>query len=92
MLNPKLAREELKDILNQHEYRVYYNHSKSFLEIWWEKAKQWMAQELSKLFPSIKVADSAAVPVLIAVIVVVVILLALTVFIIFQLNLRKGKI
>ena len=91
MINPKLAREELKDILNQHEYRVYYNRSKSFLEIWWEKAKQWMAQELSKLFPSIKVADSAAVPVLIAVIVVVVILLALTVFIIFR-NVRRNRI
>lgn len=91
MQNLKDPRDELKDILNKREYRVYYDHSKSWFEIWWEKAKQWIAQKLSKLFPSFEATNSAAVPVLIGVIVVVVILLALTLFFIFQ-NVRRNRI
>lgn len=91
MLNPKHARDALKDILNKQEYRVYYNHTKSWLEIWWEKAKQWISEKLSNLFPSIETANNAAIPVLIGVIVIVIILLALTVFFIFQ-NVRRNRI
>lgn len=91
MLNPKHARDELKDILSKREYRIYYNQSKSWLEIWWEKAKQWIADKLAKWFPSFEAANGAAVPVLIALIVVVVLLLALTLFFIFR-NVKRNRI
>jgi hypothetical protein len=90
MLDPNRAHDTLKEILNKKEYRIYQNESMSWLAIWWEKAKKWIAKQLIKLFPSIDSANGAAVPVLIAVIIVVIILLALSTYFIFR-NVKRNR-
>lgn len=90
MLDPNRAQDALKDILNKKEYRVYYNNTKGWLEIWWGKAKEWIANLLATLFPSIESASGAALPVLIAIIIVVIILLALTALFIFR-QVRRNR-
>lgn len=77
MLDAGKARDELKEILNQKEYRVY-DESKGLLATWWEEAKEWIGEKLAALFPDIHVSDSAAGSVLIIVIIVVLLLLALS--------------
>ncbi|CRK83197.1 DUF4129 domain-containing protein [Neobacillus massiliamazoniensis] len=89
MLDANKARNELKDILNQKEYRIYYQDSKSLLEVWWEKAKEWIAHLLQKLFPSIHSASKASGPILIAVIIAVLILLGVAIFFIIRHQRRK---
>lgn len=96
MLDANKAREDLEGILNSKEYRVYYNESKGFFQTWWEKAKEWLAEQLERLFPAIQSASSASGPILIAIIAVVMILLALTAYFLFRktrgnLMLRKQK-
>lgn len=86
MLDSNKAREELKTILNTREYQVYY-HSKGFLETWWDNAKEWLAKQLAKLFPSLESARSASVPILIVMIAAVVLLLAWLLFLL----IRHGK-
>jgi hypothetical protein len=76
MLDANKARDELKDILNTKEYQIYHNESKGLIETLWEKAKQWIAEQLMKLFPSMESAGSASGPILIVIIVVVVFFLA----------------
>ncbi|MFF2445736.1 DUF4129 domain-containing protein [Neobacillus sp. NPDC058068] len=76
MLDANKARDELKEILNTKEYQIYHNESKGLIETLWEKAKQWIAEQLLKLFPSMESAGSASGPILIAIIVVVVFFLA----------------
>ncbi|WP_423802377.1 DUF4129 domain-containing protein [Neobacillus sp. SAB-20_R2A] len=80
MLTTEKARENLEKILNEKEYRVYDKASKGLFAEWWEKTKQWIADKLAGLFPSIESADNAASSILIAVIIVVIVLLALAVF------------
>jgi hypothetical protein len=89
------AREELKEILNTREYQVYY-HSKGFLETWWGHAKEWLAKQLAKLFPSLESVSSASGPILIIMIAAVVILLAWALFLLIRYGrrhrlLRKQK-
>ncbi|WP_335521055.1 DUF4129 domain-containing protein [Neobacillus drentensis] len=91
MLDANKARDDLENILNTKEYRVYYNDSKGFIQIWWEKAKEWIAEQLEKLFPAIKSASSASGPILIAVIVMVIILLALSAYFLIR-NTRRNLI
>ncbi|ETI68871.1 DUF4129 domain-containing protein [Neobacillus vireti] len=76
MLDANKARDELKEILNTKEYQIYHNESKGLIETLWEKAKQWIAEQLLKLFPSMESAGSASGPILIVIIVVVVFFLA----------------
>ncbi|CAH2713706.1 hypothetical protein BACCIP111895_00860 [Neobacillus rhizosphaerae] len=77
MLDANKAREELKDILETREYQIYHNNTKGLMEALWEKAKQWIAEQLLKLFPSFESASSASGPILIAIIIVVIILLTM---------------
>lgn len=79
MLNADKARGDLEDILKAKEYTVY-NNSKSFIEIWWGKAKEWIAAQLEKLFPAIESASDASGPILIMIIIVVIFLFALSAF------------
>ncbi|MED4207142.1 DUF4129 domain-containing protein [Neobacillus mesonae] len=89
MLDANKARDELKDILNQKEYRVY-DESKGLLETWWEKAKNWLYEKLQDLFPSVNIDESAAGSVLL--IVIVIVLLILAVFALFLLrNHRRNR-
>lgn len=77
------ARNELQSILSSREYQVYYR-PKGFLETWWEHAKEWLAQKLAKLFPSIEAAGNAAGAILIIIIAVVIILVAWVLFLIIR--------
>lgn len=92
MLDANKARNELKDILNQKEYKIYNQESKSLLAVWWEKAKEWIANLLEKLFPSIHSASKASGPVLIAVILAVLILLGVAIFFIIRQLRQKRKL
>ncbi|MFJ7726342.1 DUF4129 domain-containing protein [Neobacillus sp. NPDC097160] len=92
MLDANKARNDLKEILNSQEYRVYYNESKGFIQTWWEKAKEWLAEQLEKLFPDITSASSASGPILIAIIVIVIFLLALLAFFLFRNTRRNVKL
>ncbi|WP_042355811.1 DUF4129 domain-containing protein [Bacillus rubiinfantis] len=90
MLDDLKARDELKDILNQKEYRVYHE-AKGLLATWWEQAKQWLSEKLQALFPALKVSDSAAGSVLIIVIVIVLLLLALSTFLLLR-NHKRNRL
>lgn len=90
MLDANKARDELKDILNTREYQIYHNDSKGLVETFWEKAKQWIAEQLMKLFPAFESTSSASGPILIAIIAVVLILLVLAAFLIIR-NGRRNK-
>ena len=90
MVNVDKARDELQEILNGNEYTVYNNQSKSVLEMWWEKAKEWIEEQLGKLFPSFETTSAVAGPILITIIIVVIILLALATFLIVR-NSRRNR-
>lgn len=90
MLDPSKARDTLENILNRKEYRVYQDGTKGLLETWWEKAKEWVADRLSKLFPSMESASSASGPVLIGIIVVVVLFLLIFTFFMVR-NIRRNR-
>ncbi|MFZ7945848.1 DUF4129 domain-containing protein [Neobacillus sp. 19] len=91
MVDVNKARDDLEEIVNSQEYRVYYNDSKGLIQTWWERAKEWLAEQLEKLFPVIKSADSASGPILIAIIVIVVILIALAAYFLTR-NFRRNTI
>ncbi|WP_066288145.1 DUF4129 domain-containing protein [Bacillus sp. FJAT-29937] len=82
MLETNKTKDELQRILGDKEYRVYYSDSKSMLEIWWEEAKKWMAEQLSKLFPSFEPSSGASGFILIVILIIVVVLLSIAVFVI----------
>ena len=91
MLNANKARDNIEEILKKHEYQVYYAQSKGLIETWWEKAKEWIAAQLDKLFPSIKTASNTSSAILIAVIAVVILLLAWAVFILIR-HTRRNRL
>jgi hypothetical protein len=91
MLDADKAREDLEGILKTEEYQVYYKDSKGLIETWWEKAKEWMAAQLEKLFPDIESVSGASGPILIAVIVVVIIILAVSTYFLIR-NTRRNRI
>ncbi|WP_413299270.1 DUF4129 domain-containing protein [Bacillus sp. 1P10SD] len=90
MLDPSKARNTLENILNRKEYRVYQDGTKGLLETWWEKAKEWVTDQLSKLFPSMESASSASGPVLISIIIVVVLFLLIFTFFMVR-NIRRNR-
>lgn len=91
MQDANREREKLQEILNEKEYQVYYNDSKSIFTIWWEKAKKWIAEQLSKLVPSLESAESAAGPILIVIIIIVIALLGVLAFFLIRNSRRKRK-
>lgn len=91
MLDPNKARETLEEILNRKEYKKYQSDSKGLIETWWERAKEWMADQLAKLFPSMETASSASGPVLITLIVVVVLLILSFTFLLVR-NSRRNRV
>ncbi|MEH7123183.1 DUF4129 domain-containing protein [Bacillus sp. JJ1773] len=90
MLETNKAKDELQRILDGKEYRVYYNDSKSMIEVWWEEAKKWMAEQLSKLFPSFEPTSGASGFILIVILIIVVVLLSISVFIIAR-NTKRNR-
>jgi NADH:ubiquinone oxidoreductase subunit 3 (subunit A) len=90
MLDQSKARDTLENILNRKEYRVYQNDIKGLIETWWERAKEWVADQLAKLFPTMESASSASGPVLIGIIVVVVLFLLIFTFFMVR-NIRRNR-
>lgn len=91
MLDANKARADLENILKTKEYQVYYNEKKGLFETWWDKAKEWIAAQLEKLFPAIDSASSASGTILITIIVVIIILLALAAFFLIR-NVRRNRL
>jgi len=91
MFNANKARDDIQKILNKQEYQVYYNHSKGLIATWWEKAKNWIASKLEKLFPSIQSANGASSVILITIIVIVILLLIVAAFILIR-NTRRNRL
>lgn len=89
MVDANKAREELQHIMERKEYRVYYEDTQNILEIWWGKAKDWIADQLSKLIPSFTPSSSAAEIVLIAICLVLVVMLGFAVFLITRKTIRN---
>ncbi|KEF37073.1 protein of unknown function (DUF4129) [Schinkia azotoformans MEV2011] len=84
MLNPQKARNDLEKILDDKEYQVYVDDSKSILEIWWEKAEKWLAKQLGDLFPSFIPSNGTTQWLFISIIIGIVLLLALILFFILR--------
>jgi hypothetical protein len=61
------------------------------LATWWDRAKDWMAEQLENLFPSIDSVSRASGPILISIIVVVIILFALSAFFLIR-NSRRNRL
>ncbi|MBW8349206.1 DUF4129 domain-containing protein [Bacillus sp. IITD106] len=92
MENVDKAKEEIRGILDGKEYQMYANESKSIFTIWWERAKEWIADQLAKLFPSLESASHAAAgPVLIAIIIAVLAMIVVLVLLLVRVQLRKRK-
>jgi len=91
MLNANKARDDIREILQKQEYQVYYNHSKGVLATWWEKAKEWIASQLEKLFPSIKSGSGASSAILLSIMVLVILFLAVSAFILIR-NTRRNRL
>ncbi|SDM58427.1 DUF4129 domain-containing protein [Sediminibacillus halophilus] len=67
------AKQELEKILQQDEYQAYQEESKNFLQVWWEKVKDWVAGHLSDWFNSLTPSSGAADAILLLIIVLVVV-------------------
>ncbi|MBO0960588.1 DUF4129 domain-containing protein [Neobacillus sp. MM2021_6] len=91
MVDVNKARDDLENILNTKEYTVYNEH-KGFIQTWWEHAKQWLAEQLGRLFPALHSSSSASGPILIAIILIVLIFFGLFVFIFIRNTRRNGKL
>lgn len=89
MIDPNEAREELTKILSKKEYQIYYNENA--IQAWWRKAKDWLGEQLVKLFPSMETADKAAGPLLITIIAIIIILVILAVTLIIRNRMRNTK-
>lgn len=89
MYNVDKARSELQEILNGEEYAAYQDQTKNILQVWWEKAKQWIADQLAKLFPSFETTNALAGPILIIMIIVAILALTLVAFFIIRNNRRN---
>lgn len=90
MLDADQARERLREILNRAEYKVYEDQPKGFLQSWWDNAKEWMARQLEKLFPSYEATSAAAGPVLAVIIGLIVIVLGAAAYFVIR-NTRRSR-
>ncbi|RST77158.1 DUF4129 domain-containing protein [Siminovitchia acidinfaciens] len=90
MLDADQAKERLQEILSRTEYTIYGDQSKSLLQTWWDNAKEWMAEQLEKLFPSYEATSAAAGPVLTLIIVLVVIALGVAAYFIIR-NTQRSR-
>lgn len=70
------AREQLEEILDGQEYQVYYLDSRNTLQIWWDEFKAWLADLLSRLFPSMENTSGTAGNIMVLLIFLVILILA----------------
>lgn len=85
------AREQLEEILDRQEYQVYYADSRNTLQIWWDEFKAWLADLLSRLFPSMENTSGTAGNIMVLVIILVILLLAALVITYLVKNNRFGR-
>ncbi|WP_078380488.1 hypothetical protein [Sutcliffiella halmapala] len=77
MLNEEKAREELENILQQKEYQDYYVDTRNTFEILWDKLLSWLAELLTKFFPSLEATSGTAGNILFVVICLVIVTLVI---------------
>ncbi|WP_058305867.1 DUF4129 domain-containing protein [Gracilibacillus massiliensis] len=77
MSSYQTEREQLKEILSNKEYQVYYEDNRSFIEKIWDRIKEWLGDILSKVFESFD--PSTTVGNSIITVIVLVILLAVVI-------------
>lgn len=92
MLDGKNAQDELEKILEGKEYRVYYDQSQNAFQIWWEKAINWISDQLNNLFPSFQPSGNISTALLIVMIIIIIALLGLTIFFSFRNRIRNRKL
>nr|WP_304214127.1 DUF4129 domain-containing protein [Fredinandcohnia onubensis] len=85
------ARDRIDEILNEKEYRIYYDESRNVFQEWWNKVKEWLADLLENLFPAIESGSGSADVVLILVILAAILLVGIAVFLLVRNQTRKSK-
>ncbi|MGM0852321.1 MAG: DUF4129 domain-containing protein [Bacillota bacterium] len=91
MLNENRARDQIEEILDGEEYKAYRDESQGLLASWWGKAKEWLAEQVEKLFPSLEPTGGAASGILMTLIVIVVAILLIVAFFAIRNGVRKRK-
>ncbi|MFS0864398.1 DUF4129 domain-containing protein [Fredinandcohnia sp. 179-A 10B2 NHS] len=84
------AREKFEDILDGKEYQVYYDKSRNIFEVLWERAKEWLSDLLSNIFPSIETANGAADIILAIIVIGILILLGISIFLLVR-NTKRNR-
>ncbi|MFZ3587774.1 DUF4129 domain-containing protein [Bacillus sp. DJP31] len=87
--NPDQARDDIKDILDDKEYRIYDNDSRNIFEILWEKSYEWLTEQLAKLFSSFEPTGAMTGTILLVGIVVVMTLLFVILLVVVRNRTRK---
>ncbi|WP_164668683.1 DUF4129 domain-containing protein [Virgibacillus doumboii] len=83
------AREEIRGILDQNEYKVYYEDNRNFLQIWWERLTNWIGEQLTKLFSGLEPSSGFADLVLFTIIIAIIALIGFVVLHRFQAGKRR---
>lgn len=91
MANIDETKEKLQDILSERAYQIYYEDNRNFLQVWWDKAKNWVTEQLEKLFNSYEPSSGMVEVVMVGVILLVVILVGLGIFLAVRRTRRKRK-
>ncbi|WP_408007887.1 DUF4129 domain-containing protein [Rossellomorea aquimaris] len=89
MFKEDVARDKMQDILNGSEYKAYA--SENVLTKLWENAKEWLAEKLANLFPSLVPTSEVASSLFIIIIIVVVLVLLVTLTLSIRNGLRRRK-
>ncbi|WP_072889565.1 DUF4129 domain-containing protein [Ornithinibacillus halophilus] len=91
MENIDETRDELEKILSEREYQVYFEDNRSFIEKWWDNIKEWIMEQLSKVFSSLEPTNGLADAVLFFIVAVLIGLLILALFLWIRSVNRKRK-
>ncbi|MFS0880459.1 DUF4129 domain-containing protein [Metabacillus niabensis] len=89
MLNEDKARNELENILNSREYKVYEEKPKNIFEQWWNDLNEWFIDFLNSMFPSIEPSKDYSETILMMNIVITILLLLLLVTLLIRNRNRK---
>lgn len=85
------ARDELEKILNETEYTNYSDQPSTIFSIWLEKAKNWIADQLAQLFPSLEKTSMLAGPILTIIIITLLLVMVTILFFVVRNRSRKRK-
>jgi len=85
------ARDELEKILNETEYTNYSDQPRNVFSIWLEKVKEWIADQLALLLPSLDKTSMLAGPILTIIIVTMLLLMVFVLLLVVRNRSRKRK-